>query len=272
MIETFMWGYRGWGGSTRELVKAFDAAEAQRGFERPIFVDARVRREGRAVGFRGNAFGTLLGGARYRWMRGLGNQAILDGGETRLADPKAVGELLDLAAESHRLQRRVIFFCACKAPPSDGVLSCHRDLISKLVVKEARRRGVPLSVAEWPGGTPRRLVAAFPLAAARASLKGTVSSVPMPKGISPAVGVSLPWGTYSMVAGPDGDVPVVLGPAIHTQGRWSLRLWHATAGATTERLQRDILARRKDGGCEPRFSPASAKAAPRAWDDLVVRA
>jgi hypothetical protein len=140
MIETFMWGYWGWGGSTPELVKAFDAAEAQRGFERPIFVDARVRREGRAVGFRGNAFETLLGGTRYRWMRGLGNQAILDGGETRLADPKTVGELLDLAVESHRLQRRVIFFCACKAPRSGKERTCHRDLVAELLVKEARRR------------------------------------------------------------------------------------------------------------------------------------
>jgi hypothetical protein len=35
MIEAFMWGYWGWGGSTQELVEAFDAAEAQRGFDPP---------------------------------------------------------------------------------------------------------------------------------------------------------------------------------------------------------------------------------------------
>jgi hypothetical protein len=50
-----MWGYWGWGGSTRELVEAFDAAEAMRGYEPAVFVDARARRQVRAVGFRGDA-------------------------------------------------------------------------------------------------------------------------------------------------------------------------------------------------------------------------
>jgi hypothetical protein len=34
-----MWGYWGWGGSTKELVLAFDAAERERGHEPPVLVD-----------------------------------------------------------------------------------------------------------------------------------------------------------------------------------------------------------------------------------------
>jgi hypothetical protein len=113
MIETFMWGYWGWGGSTRELVKAFDAAEAERGHEPPVFVDARLRRAVRAVGFRGDAFEKLLGADRHHHLRGLGNK-LLDQGSIELVDESTVGDLLDLAVANHRKRRRVIFFCACE--------------------------------------------------------------------------------------------------------------------------------------------------------------
>lgn len=48
MIEAFSWGYWGWGGSTQELIDAFDGAEQERGHGPPIFVDARVDRGVRA--------------------------------------------------------------------------------------------------------------------------------------------------------------------------------------------------------------------------------
>ncbi len=264
-----MWGYWGWGGSTRHLVEAFDAAEALRGHEPPVFVDARARRQVRAVGFRGDAFEKLLGGDRYRWMNRLGNQAVLDGRPgIEIVDPKAASDLLNLVVESDRTRRRVIFFCACQA-----VGECHRNVVGELLVEEARRRKVALSVSEWPGGTPRRVVAPFPASAALASLDKGVKSVPMPKAMSPAIGVSMPWGSYSMQSRPQGDVPVVFGPAIHRQGGWALPLFfHPGDIASETQFQSDVMGYRKREGYEPRFSPAGARAQVPSWEELVVDA
>lgn len=271
MIEAFMWGYWGWGGSTRELVDAFDAAERQRGYDTPAFVDIRIRREVRAAGFRGDTFGKLLGTDRYVWLQGLGNEAILDHGPLRLRDPRVANDLLDLIVDKGRERRRVLFFCACETPRTNGVLSCHRDLVADLIANEARRRRVALSVSEWPGGAPRRLIARFPAASVKAGRSETAKGVPMPEEISPPIGVSLPWGSYAVVNGPDGVVPLVVGPAIHRQGRWSLQTRVRTFGGASEaQWQRSILVNRKAWGYEPRLSPASARAPDSAWEELVV--
>jgi Protein of unknown function, DUF488 len=255
VIETFMWGYWGWGGSTKELVEAFGAAEKLRGYDPPVFVDIRIRREVRAVGFRGDAFEKMLGDARYRWMRGLGNLAILDGSpEMRLFEEHAVSDLLDLVIESHARRRRVIFFCACKSPRREGQRECHRDLVAELLVKEARRREVALSVVEWPGGSPRRLAAAFPREAARAARRGA-QSVPLPLGILPADAVVVPWGSYALVELGDETLPVVVGPAIPSQGRWALQLRGRVPEVSTEKqLHRAIESLRKQWGYEARYS------------------
>lgn len=71
-ITVFSWGYWDWGNATRELVRAVDAVEAARGFNPPLFVDARFSRSVRAKGFNGNAFAQVVGSARYEWMQGLG--------------------------------------------------------------------------------------------------------------------------------------------------------------------------------------------------------
>jgi hypothetical protein len=271
MIEAFMWGYWGWGGSKRKLVEAFDAAEAQRGYDPPVFVDARIRREVRAAGFREDAFEKLLGAGRYVWMQGLGNEAVLDKGLLRLRDPHVANDLLDLIVKNDRARRRVIFFCACETPRKDGERWCHRDLVAELLTNEARRRRVALSVAEWPGGVPRRLIARFPAASARAGQNETAKGVPMPKEMSPVIGVSLPWGSYAVVEGPDGVVPLVVGPAIHRQGRWSLQTRVRTFGGASEaQWQRSILVNRKAWGYEHRFSPASARAPEPSWEELVI--
>jgi hypothetical protein len=75
-----------------------------------------------------------------------------------------------------------------------------------------------------------------------------------------------------MVAGPDGDVPVVFGPAIHRQGGWALQLpWNALDATSAERqLHRAIQTCRGERGCEPRFSPASTKPATPSWEQLDV--
>ena len=72
-LTIFTWGYYGWGNHTTQLVKAVDAVEASRGFEPPIFVDVRIRRTVRAIGFQGTNFEKLLGPKRHRWMKELGN-------------------------------------------------------------------------------------------------------------------------------------------------------------------------------------------------------
>ena len=58
-LTMFSWGYEGWGNATRQLVRSFDLAEAYRRHTPPIFVDIRMSRSVRAVGFRDHTFGCL---------------------------------------------------------------------------------------------------------------------------------------------------------------------------------------------------------------------
>src|SRR3954468_18460131 len=99
-ITAFTWGFWGWGNSTRQLIRAMDAAEARRGFRPPLFVDVRFRRTGRAPGFKGSTFQELLGWRRYRWMPTLGNSSIGTGRAARIACPNAANPLLDLALDA----------------------------------------------------------------------------------------------------------------------------------------------------------------------------
>src|SRR5580693_7440480 len=102
MMTIFTWGYYGWGNATPQLVQAVDAAERNRGFEPPLFVDIRIRRTVRAKGFQGNAFEKLLGPSRHRWMKALGNKFIQTrtGPHIQIADPTAADELLDVALDA----------------------------------------------------------------------------------------------------------------------------------------------------------------------------
>ncbi len=76
-LTLFTWGYWGWGNCTEQFVEATDAIEDQRGFRPPFFVDVRISRSVRAVGFNGNAFGKMLGPKRCHWMKSLGNKRIV---------------------------------------------------------------------------------------------------------------------------------------------------------------------------------------------------
>jgi hypothetical protein len=257
VIESFMWGYWGWGGSTKELVLAFDAAERERGHEPPVFVDVRIGREVRAVGFRGDAFEKRLGETRYRWLPDLGNQGILDRGEVRLRDASKASDLLDLVVQVHADRRRVIFFCACQSPPRNEQRACHRLLVGDVLLEEARRRKVDLSVVEWPGGAPCALFETVSPPAVRAALGGG-RSVPVPPGMSPSIAVALPWGSYALVEGEAASI--VVGPALHAQGRWALQVpWAMPAASTETQLLRAIGRLRKGAGLEPRFSLTSTR-------------
>ncbi len=149
-LDVFL-GILGMGNATPQLVAAVDAAEAQRGFSPPIFVDIRYRRSGRALGFRESAFEELLGWRRYRWMPTLGNSSIATGKGMQIACPVAASQLLELARDAAERSARVIFFCACESPWRSD---CHRHEVARLVQRSARRRGLPVQVQEWPGGRP----------------------------------------------------------------------------------------------------------------------
>ena len=148
-LTIFSWGFWGWGTHAERFVKVVDTVEASRGFKPPIFVDIRIRRTGRAVNFKENTFRDIVGEKRYQWMRGLGNAAIVDDtlGEISIKDPRESKTLLDLAIESKKRDRRVIFYCACESP-----LYCHRHVVGTLLLKEAKKRGITLEIVEWPGG------------------------------------------------------------------------------------------------------------------------
>ena len=97
----FSWGYEGWGNATKELKEAVDAVELARGFKPPVFVDVRLRREVRAIGFRGAAFAQTVGKDRYVWMKCLGNLRIAQHrGGIEIAEPSAAQDLLKLALEN----------------------------------------------------------------------------------------------------------------------------------------------------------------------------
>jgi hypothetical protein len=106
----------------------------------------------RAAGFRDDTFERFLGRARYRWMRELGNLAVVGrsgGRRVKIKSPAAATELLEFAREAARQHRRVIFFCGCPYPRF-----CHRHAVSQLVLRYARARGINLRISEWPGGKP----------------------------------------------------------------------------------------------------------------------
>jgi hypothetical protein len=154
----FTWGYYGWGNATPSLVKAVDAVETSRGFKPPIFVDIRIRRTVRAIGFQGNNFEKLLGRSRYRWMKSLGNMSIVTKHHSiEIADPSAAEELLDLALTSARNKQRLLYFCSCQWPRWNDEFCCHRTTVARLVVKAARKRGTAIEIVEWPGGKSKHI-------------------------------------------------------------------------------------------------------------------
>src|ERR1700712_2475078 len=142
-LVAFSWGYEGWGNHTEALVEIVDAIEASRGYAPPLFVDIRLRRAVRAVGFRDRAFEQRLG-PRYRWLRGLGNRAIIEdlADAIVIADPSEARTLVELIADA--AYRRVIFFCSCGSPLRAA--QCHRAEVARLALTEARRRKLALTI------------------------------------------------------------------------------------------------------------------------------
>lgn len=222
-LMLFSFGYYGWGSSTEELVKGADAVERSRGFKPPIFVDIRHNRQVRAKGFNGNAFGDLLGAKRYLWMKRLGNKNIKSKGKVRMAleDPKAVTDLLELALEAKRDNRRVIYFCGCDFPMFEGKIRCHRTLVTRLLIREARKLDLDLSVAEWPGGDPRIWIKDVSPKMFDAVAKGR-ATLPLDWQRVSHMLSGLPWGSILTLKSKGRELHRLTYPGMYKSGTWTI--------------------------------------------------
>lgn len=258
-VTLFSWGYWGWGNATCQLVQAADAAEAARGFRPPIFVDVRLRRQGRAKGFVGNAFRDLMGESRYRWMEDLGNAEIATGGDgVRIKNPAAVAELLELAVHAADERRRVIFYCACEFPQLDGKLTCHRCEIADLLLAHMSEIGRSVLVVEWPGGEPVEVQLEVDRKLFSAVMRGRKSIPFMSDRLDDFAG--LPWGSLVAVECEGGTTTsyVAVGPARFAASSQGDGFWYlpviesAEAGTSKETLLQHAVNWRRAHGLDQR--------------------
>jgi hypothetical protein len=254
MVTIFTWGYYGWGNATPQLVEAVDAVETSRGFEPPMFVDIRIRRNVRATGFVGNAFEKLLGPGRHRWMKSLGNKFIQTrtGPNIQIAEPTAADELLSLAADLERRKQRLLFFCSCQWPRCDGEIACHRTTVAELVLNAAKKRGVQVEIVEWPGGEPRRIDLGVTPQVFAAVRKGRMT---VPLGSEPDLAelAGLPWCSIATLQAKGEKLHRVVGRAISQTTGWALPVLYCfldpATGLTEYKKEAEKL--RKDWGLCP---------------------
>jgi hypothetical protein len=217
MLTLFTWGYWGWGNATRELIRAVDATERDRGFKPPVFFDIRTSRSVRAKGFRDDAFERLLPKGRYRWFPRLGNARIKTHEHgIKIADPFAAKILLEEAVGYARDNRRILFFCACERPRF-----CHRHIVARLVLEEANRIGRRVRIVEWPGGAVSRKTVKVTDSIFDGVVHGVRTYVPVDDRSLPLDQVFLPWGSILDVESHGKIFPVLTGPA-KFRGRWEL--------------------------------------------------
>lgn len=221
----FTWGYHGWGNATPQLLEAVDAVEQGRGFAPPVFVDTRIRRNVRARGFNGPGFERFLGPGRHHWMKSLGNRFIKTrtGPPIQIVDPAAAIQLLDLGLQEADKGRRLLFFCGCQFPRTDGETSCHRDTVADLVLAQAQQRNQPVEVIEWPGGEPTQLDLEVTSSVFKALQRGRAT---IPLGVPPVptlpVIAGLPWGSVVTITCGNQSLSVLSGPATFQRGAWML--------------------------------------------------
>ena len=224
-----------------------DAVETSRGFEPPIFVDIRIRRNVRATGFVGNAFEKLMGPSRHRWMKSLGNKFIQSrtGPFIQIAEPSAADTLLDLALESARNKQRLLFYCSCQWPMCDGEIACHRHSVAELVLQAAQRRGAHVEIVEWPGGEPRQIDLNVTPKVFASVRKGRMT-VPLDAQPDLAVVAGLPWGSIATVHSAGDKLYRIVGPATWQTDKWALPVFPTDAdgwgGCETEaaKLRRSL--------------------------------
>jgi hypothetical protein len=243
----FSFGYWGWGNATKELVESIDLVERARGFAPPRFVDTRLQRNVRAAGFNGTAFERLIGEERYRWLDGLGNPGIRDGGPMRIKDPAAASSLLDIALERAGRNARVLFFCACEKP-----CECHRSVVARLVLDAARQRNVAIEIVEWPGGEPALDVAVALPGPQFEKVRRGAKSIPLPEDASVVEMAALPWYSTVRVSSEDEDSEpswrLISGPARYQRAGWYLPVYGAVDAEPEGSVRAEVeRARQVDG-------------------------
>jgi hypothetical protein len=97
-----------------------------------------------------------------------------------IADPGAVNDLLEHILRANDQKRRVLFICNCEYPGTVHSPNCHRAAVAGLLLKAAHRKGVQLTVAEWPGGEPRVAELRTSPQVVKQVLRGA-TRVPLPK-------------------------------------------------------------------------------------------
>lgn len=240
-ITAFSWGYYGWGSAADKFVQLIDRVEASRGFKPPLFADIRISRKVRAAGFRERGFEKLVGTDRYHWIRGLGNQSIIDrqGPQIKIADPKAVEDLLELAIRAAQDRRRVIYFCGCAHQRAGRTIACHRWTVGSLLLKAASKRGLRLETVEWPGGEP--------LQVARNVSAAVVASYVMPErnALNVPVGTptnlvelgALPWASIVALTNCGDTHRIFSGPVRFIRNEWQLPyIQYAGKGTRSTRI------------------------------------
>jgi len=250
-LQVFSFGYDGWGNATEQLVRCVDAVERSRGFRPPLFVDVRIRREVRAVGFAGNAFGNLVGPRRYRWIKGLGNQGIItrQGPAIQILHPEAADDLFDFVLEAAQDDRRVIFYCSCRFPRH-----CHRWKVGSLLLKVAERRGRSLQVVEWPGGRPSEIAVPVDGRMISAISRGRMS-IPLGERWNLATVAGLPWGSLATLQDDDQQLFRLVGPVRWQSGQWALPIAPSQPrdlNGAKQTFRAHQVRYRKSAGMEPR--------------------
>ena len=212
-LVLFSWGYWGWGSCSSKFVESADLVERARGFEPPIFIDARFRRDGRAPEFQGSCFEKVVGAERYRWMIGLGNKGV-GTGEYELNEPKAIPQLLALADKYASQGQRVIFYCACPA-----LNYCHRREISKELENLAKKQKRKISIVEWPGTaipeTPIRWSVTRKILAA---VERGQKNFELPDGVTLAEAASVAWYSPLLLTAGDDQLPFFHWPRRSSKG------------------------------------------------------
>jgi hypothetical protein len=214
------------------LIEAVDAVEESRGYQPAMFVDIRLSRSVRAVGFNGAAFEKAVGTSRYRWMDDLGNLAIREGGPMRIKNPRAAETLLDLAETCARSRRRVVFFCSCEFP-GVGREGCHRVEVARLLLGAAENRGISVQVVEWPGGQPDLELELEVPRSAFDKLCRAARTIPLEEPVAVAQMAAVPWFSLVCVSQRESDeeesLLLVTGPARYKSG-WYLPVYEEIFG------------------------------------------
>jgi hypothetical protein len=251
-LVLFSWGYWGWGSCSSKFVESVDLVERARGFQPPIFIDARFRRDGRAPEFQGAAFEKVVGAERYRWMIGLGNEGV-GTGNRQLHDLEAITQLLALADKYALQERRVIFYCACAL-----LKSCHRQDISTELELLAKKQKRKISVVEWPGTDVPEMPIRWKVSQkVLAAVERGQKNFELPEGVTLTEAASVAWYTPLTLTAGDDQLPVLIGPAKYLKERWWVQVLKTfdEREVSTRELRRAVVQGRAAGQCGYRGCP-----------------